>query len=175
MSNLFSIRFVSAVLALLIAGSMSHALSQTQNNTLSNEDEADIMEALIKQETKQLGGELGTVRYFSSENLSSLATSRIKNQGFWVITPFAIETQKREYVVNYVVIRSIYSKDGIVVVNVAVVAEGRPCFAPAFSLERSFSYWFKKSGNEWVGQLRRRPNPLLSPTGVANPIVPRRK
>jgi hypothetical protein len=162
---------VSAILALLIAGSMSHALSQTQSNTHSDEDEADILESLIKQETKQLGGQLGTVRYFSSENIGSLATSRIKDQGFWVITPFSIETQKRDYVVNYIAIRSILSENGIVVVNVAVVTEGRPCFAPAFSSERSFSYWFKKSGNEWVGQLGRRPSPLLSPKSIANPLL----
>jgi len=171
MTDLFSRRFVTAILTLLIAGSMSHALSQSQSNALSDEDEAEILESLIQLETKHLGGEFGAVRYFSSENIGSLSASRITKHGFWLIYPSDIERGRRDYMLNYVVIRSIYPKDGIVVVRVSVVTEGRPCFAPAFSTERSFTYWFKKSANEWVGRLVKRPSPLLFLKSIANPTV----
>ena len=171
MTNLFSRRFVTAILALLVVGSMSQTLSQTQSNTLSDEDEAVILELLIQQETKQLGAEFGAVRYFSSENLGSLSRSRITNHGFQLISPGDIETRKRDYVLNYVVIRSIHPKDGIVVVNVSVVTEGRPCFAPAFSSERAFTYWYKQNANEWVGRLVKRPSPFLFSKSIANPTV----
>ncbi len=171
MSNLFSRRFVTAILALLIVGSMSHTLSQSLSNALSDEDEAEILESLIQLETKQLGAEFGAVRYFSSENIGSLSASRITKHGFWLISPGDIQTRKRDYVLDYVVIRSIHPKDGIVVVMVSVVREGRPCFAPAFSTERSFTYWFKKSANEWVGQLVKRPSPFLFSKSLANPLV----
>jgi len=38
----------AAILGLLIAGSMSHTLAQSQSNTLSDEDEADILDSLIQ-------------------------------------------------------------------------------------------------------------------------------
>lgn len=171
MINLFSRRFVAATLALFIVGSMSHTLSQSQSNTLSDEDEAEIVESLIQLETKHFGGEFGAVRYFSSETIGSLSASRITKHGFWLISPGDIQTRKRDYMLDYVVIRGIHPKDGIVVVRVSVVTEGRPCFAPAFSSERSFTYWFKKSANEWVGRLVKRPSPFLFSKSIANPTV----
>ena len=167
MTNLFCRRFATGILALLIVGSMSRALSQS--NTLSDEDESEILESMVLLETKHLGGEFGTVRYFSSENIGSLSASRIAKHGFSLISRSDIEWRKRDYVLNYVVIRNIYRKDGVVVVRVSVVSEGRPCFAPAYSSDRSFSYWFKKSGNEWVGRLVKGPSPLLFRKSIANP------
>lgn len=171
MSNLFSRRFVTAILALFVAGSMSHNLSQTQSNTVSDQDEADILESLIQLETKQLGAEFGAVSYFSSENIGSLSASRITKHGFSLISPDYIQTRRLDYVLDYVVIRSIHPKDGIVEVRVSVVKEGRPCFAPAFSVERSFTYRFKKSANEWDGQLVKRPSPFMFSKSIANPLV----
>ena len=171
MTNLFCKRFVTGILILLIVGNTSHTLSQSPSNALSDEDEAEILESLIQLETKHLGGEFGAVRYFSSENIGSLSASRITKHGFWLIYPGDIERGRRDYMLNYVVIRSIYPKDGIVVVRVSVVTEGRPCFAPAFSTERSFTYWFKKSANEWVGRLVKRPSPLPFLKSIANPTV----
>jgi len=173
MTNLFCKRFVTGILILLIVGNTSHTLSQSQSNALSDEDEAEILESLIQLETKHLGGEFGAVRYFSSENIGSLSAARITKHGFWLIYPGDIERGRRDYMLNYVVIRSIYPKDGIVVVRVSVVTEGRPCFAPAFSTERSFTYWFKKSANEWVGRLVKRPSPFLFSKSLANPTVNR--
>lgn len=159
MSNLIIGRFVTSILALLIAGSMSHALGQ--GNVLADEDEAAILESLIKLEAKHFGAELSGIQLFSSENIGPLAALRIAKLGFSLASAGDIERGKREHVLDYAVIRSISRKDGMVTVRVSVVKEGRPCFAPAFSTERSFTYVFQKSANEWVGRLARRSSPLL--------------
>ena len=159
MSNLIIGRVVTLILALLLAGSMSHVLGQ--GNVLADEDEAAILESLIKLETNHLGAEFSGIRLFSSENIGPLAALRIAKLGFLLVSGGDIERGKHDHVLDYVVIRSIYLKDGIVTVRVSVVKEGRPCFGSAFSMERSFTYVFQKSANEWVGRLARRPSPLL--------------
>ena len=159
MSNLIIGRFVTLILALLLAGSMSHALGQ--GNVLADEDEAAILETLIKLETNRLGAEFSGIQFFSSENIGPLAVLRIRKLGFWLSSAGDIERARREHLLDYAVIRSISLKDGMVTVRVSVVKEGRPCFAPAFSTERSFTYVFQKSANEWVGRLAKRPSPLV--------------
>ena len=159
MSNLIIGRFVTLILALLLAGSLSHAVGQA--NVLADEDEAAILESLIKLETKHFGAELSGIQLFSSENIGPLAALRIAKLGFSLASAGDIERGKREQVLDYAAIRSISPKDGMVTVKVSVVKEGRPCFAPAFSTERSFTYVFTKSANEWVGRLARRSSPLL--------------
>ena len=159
MSNLIIGRFVTLILALLLAGSMSHALGQ--GNVLADEDEAAILETLIKLETNSLGAEFNVIQFFSSENIGPLAVLRIRKLGFWLSSAGDIERARREHLLDYAVIRSISLKDGMATVRVSVVKEGRPCFAPAFSTERSFTYVFQKSANEWVGRLAKRPSPLV--------------
>lgn len=149
---------MTLILALSIAGSMSHVAGQV--NVLADEDEAAIVEALIKLETTHVGGELKGVRSFSSDNIGPLAALRIPKLGFPLLSATDIERGKREQVLNYVVIRSISQKDGLVTVRVSVVTEGRACFAPAFFAERSFTYVFQKSANEWVGRLARWSSPV---------------
>lgn len=70
-----------------------------------------------------------------------------------------IERLKQEYVVDYVVIRGMSLRNGIVVVRLSTVTEGRACFATVF-WERSFTYWYKKQPTGWVGKLVKRPEPF---------------
>jgi hypothetical protein len=158
MSKLF--RFVTSILVLVMATSMSHTHGQTQSARLSDEDEAEILESLLQLATKPLDPDFGGTRTFSSENISSVSASRLKQLGFSLLWAPDIERSKREHVIDYVLIREMYPKDGIVVVRLSVVSEGRPCFAPAFSTQRSFTYYFEKSGKQWVGRLVKRPAPF---------------
>jgi len=177
MAKLFSIKFVALILALLIASSFSHTYAQ--GGVVSDEDEADILQSLIENEIKGFGSEFGTPRTFSSENISPVSVARIKKLGFWVARPSDIEMRKRDWVVNYVVIRSIHVqrtnlnsihlKDGIVVVRLSEVNEGRPCFAPAFSTQRSFTYEFQKTANGWVGRLVKKPSLFTFSKSLAFP------
>jgi len=160
MSKMFIGRFVASILALLIASSVLPTHGQSQSGVLSDEDEAEILESLLQLEIKPLGSEFGNIRTFSSDNIGSVAASRIAKNGFSLKAARDIQRWKHEHVIEYVVIRSIYLRDGIVVVRLSAVTEGRPCFAAAFSTERSFTYEFQKSAKEWVGRLVKRPVPF---------------
>ena len=161
MSKLFSARFVTSILVLLMATSMLSVQGQSQSGSLSDEDEAEILESLIQLATKPLfNPDFRNISNFSSENISSVSASRIKQHGFSLLSAGDIERMRRDYVIDYVVIRGIYPKDGVVVVKVSVVTEGRPCFGPAFSTQRPFTYEFQKSENQWVGRLVKGPTPF---------------
>ena len=177
MSKLFVTRFVAVIFALLIASSFSQTYAQS--GVVSDEAEADILQSLIENEIKGFGSEFGNPRTFSSANISPVSAARIKKLGFWVATPSDIEIRKRDWVINYVVIRSIHVqrtnlnsihlKDGIVVVRLSEVNEGQPCFAPAFSTQRSFTYEFQKTANGWVGRLVKKPSPFTFSKSLAFP------
>ena len=177
MRKLFITKFVVSILALLIASTFSP--TRAQSGVVSDEDEADILQSLIENEIKGFGSEFNAPRTFSSENISPVSAARIKKLGFWVSTASDIERRKRDWVVNYVVIKSIqlqrtnlnniHLKDGIVVVRLSEVNEGRPCFAPAFSTQRSFTYEFQKTANGWVGRLVKKPSPFTFSKSLAFP------
>ena len=160
---------MTSILVLLMATGMSHTHAQSQSSSLSDEDEADILESLLQLATKPFDSDFVSTRNFFSENISSVSASRIKQYGFSLRSPGDIESTKRDQVIEYVVIRGIYPKGGMVVVSVSVVTEGRPCFAPAFSTQRSFSYVFKKSGEQWVGRLLKGPVPFPFSRSLAIP------
>ena len=156
-STLLIGRFVASVLALLMASTLhTHA----QSRVLTDEDEADILESLLQVKIDPFGTALGNVRTFSSENISSVSATRLAKHGFSFMSSWDIERLKQDQLIYYVIIRSIYLKDGVVTLRLSVVTEGRPCFGSAFSSERSFTYEFEKSANEWVGRLVKRPTPF---------------
>lgn len=169
MGTLFIRRFVISILVILLATSMSRTYAQ--NLSLSDADEADVVEALLEFSPKQFDAGFRGITNFSTENLSSVSASRIKQHGFSLISPSEIEWRKRDYMIDYVVIRDINPKDGMVVVSVSVVTEGRPCFGSAFSTQRSFSYVFKKSGQQWVGRLLKGPTPFPFSRSLATPAL----
>ena len=158
MCKMFIRRFVASILVLLMASSVLLTNGQSQSGILTDEDEAEILESLIQSEIKPLRPEFGK-RVFSSENIGSVSATRIAKHGFSLITAREIERLKQEYVVDYVVIRSISLRNGVVVVRLSHVTEGRGCFA-SFSGELSFTYWYKKNLTGWVGKLVNRPEPF---------------
>jgi hypothetical protein len=154
MSKMFIGRFVTSILAILLASSVLLTHGQSQSEVLSDEDLAEILESLILTEKKSMGSEFGGIRTFSSENLGRVAAERLPELGFRVVPASSIRWRSPDaYVIDYIVIRSIQLREGVVVIKMSAVTEGRPCFAPAFSRERSFAYKFQKSGKEWVSEL----------------------
>jgi hypothetical protein len=157
MSTLFIGRFVALSLALLMASTLhTHA----QSRVLTGEDEADILESLLEVKIDPFGTALGGVKTFSSDNIASASATRLAKHGFSFMSSWDIQRRKQDQVIDYVIIRSIYLKDGVAVVRLSIVREGRPCFGPAFSTERSFTYEFEKTANKWVGRLVKRPTPF---------------
>jgi len=154
---MFIERFIASILVLLITSGVLLSHGQSQNDVLSDEDEAEVLESLIQLEINSLNSEFGSTRIFSSDKMSSVSATRIAKHGFSLMTAREIESLKQGYVVDYVVIRSIFLRDGIVVVRLSAVTEGRPCFAPAFSRERSLTYEFQKKPSGWGYKLVKRP------------------
>ncbi len=114
MSKLFIGRFVASVLTLLMASTL-HIYAQSR--ALTDDDEADILESLLQVKIDPFGTALGGVRTFSSENISSVSATRLAKHGFSFMSSWDIERVKQNYLVDYVIIRSIYLKDGIAVVR----------------------------------------------------------
>jgi hypothetical protein len=163
-------RLVASVIGLLFVSCASIGYGQDRPVGLSDEDEAAIVESLLHHEIKPFGTWFGNVRNFSSENMSATSETRIAKNGFTLISPVDIEQSKRNYIIEYLIIRSIYLRSNVVVVSISSVSEGRPCFAPAFSREQNFHYEFQKVSNEWVGRLVKRPAPFpFSKSLTANP------
>lgn len=161
MSNMFVGRFVALILASLIVSGVFLARGQSQSTLLSDAEKADIVESLLQLEIEAQDSEFENIRNISSDNIGSVSTTRIEKHGFSLKSAGQIESLKKDHVVEYVVIRRIYLRDGILVVRLSRVIEGRPCFSPAFSRERSFTYEYLYGSTGWVGRLVRKPLPFL--------------
>ena len=157
MCRVFIGRLLASIVALLIAGSVFLTHGQSQSSLISDADEADILESLIQSQFKAPGSEIGNIRIFSSDKISSTSAKRIAKHGLALMTGSEIRIFRQAHVVDYVVIRSIYLNEGVVVVRLSTVTEGRPCFAPPFSQQHSFTYEFKKDPFVWTGKLIKPP------------------
>lgn len=141
-----------STLVLFMASSLLARDQQSNSTPLTDDDKAKIIESVLELESKALVSEFKSVRNLLSDNIEFVAPARIYGQGFTLLTASQIRTMKMDRVVEYVVFRRIYSRDGIVFVNLSRVSEGRPCFAPSFSAEQKFTYEYHKKSGEWIAQ-----------------------
>ena len=154
-------RFVASLFIVLMLGSDLLAVGQEARG-LSREDQTKIIESAIQLEVRNQNSEFESIRKLSTENIEFVEPSRITGSGFTLITADYIRTEKVDRMIDYVVWGKIYSRDEKVFVNLSRMNEGRPCFGPAYSRERSFTYEYRRESGEWVGRLvgrRRRPFP----------------
>ena len=149
--------FAPSIVALLMMSSVlvGHG-QQAKADILSDVDKADIVESALRLELTTQNSEFVFIRSLSLENIEFLEPARISKLGF-----YEVRHLNEDQFVQYVVFRQIYSIDGIVTVVLSRMVEGgRPCFGPYLPpTERRFTYEFKKSAGEWVGQLARQPPP----------------
>jgi hypothetical protein len=157
-------RCTSAILLLSLASSSLLARGdQKKREALSNEEKAEIVESVLQLELEAQSsvGEFKYIRDLSSDNLEFLEPSRISRQGFILLNASQILNLKKNRVVEYVVFKRIDLEDGVAVVVFSRISEGRPCFAPAFSREQSFTYEYRKTSGEWTGRLIKRTPPSI--------------
>lgn len=143
------------------------ARAQMQTRGLSETDKAYVVESMLQLEADTQASEFENIRKISSDNIGSLSPARVAKLGFSVMDPAQIEIGKRDHVVEYVVIRRIDLRDGIVVIKLSRVIEGHPCFAPPFSGELSFTYEFQNTSQGWVGRLAGKPLPFMFDRGLS--------
>ena len=155
-SNQFVSRFLASILASLVASGVFLARGQGVDFPA----DAELVESLLQLEIEAQASEFKNIRNISSDNIGSISAMRITKHGFSLMAADQIETLRKDHVIEYVVIRRIYLRDGLVLVRLSRVIDGRPCFSPAFSSERSFTYEFQIGAIGWVGRLVRQTRPF---------------
>ena len=149
-------RFAAAILALLTMSCALIARGQQNNSRfLSDADKAEIVESVLQLEIEGQALEFENIRKVSSNNIGFIQASRISQHGFSLVTATQIFSLKKD-VVQYVVFRRIAARDGVVVVSLARVTEGRSCFG-SISRERRYTYEYQNEFGKWIGHLVIRP------------------
>jgi hypothetical protein len=148
-------RVLLSVLFTFMFGSIAPAHSQeNKGNILSEVDKAEIVESVLRSETKGQNFGSGVLSFpqLSSENIEFVEPSRVSAQGFVLISSQRIRELAKNQLVEYVLLRTISAKDGKAVVILSHVTEGRACFGTV-SGQRSFAYEFHKTLGKWTGEM----------------------
>jgi hypothetical protein len=154
-------RFVALIVTSLLASGVFLAHGQNQNTVLSDDAKADIVESLLQLVIEAPFSEFKYIRKISSDNIGSVPTTRIAKHGFSVLSADQIRTLRNDnFLVEYVILRRMDLRGSVVTVNLSRVIEGRPCFAPPFFREESFTYEYKEGAKGWVGRLVQKPLPF---------------
>ena len=147
-------RFVTSVLCtLMLSGLMPARGQKSPTSFLADADKADVLESALQLQLQAQRSEFGNVRDLSSDNLKFIDPARLSRLGFVLLDAEQLRARARNNVIDYLRLRTIYPKDGKVIVTLSVVREGRPCFAPYFSSEQSFAYEYGKQSGKWAGKL----------------------
>jgi hypothetical protein len=158
-------KFVTTILMLAIAGGFLFAHGQQSTaDVLSDSDKAQIMESVLELELRTQASvpDFANIRKVSDDNIEFIEPSRLSKHGFTLVAASQLRESKKDHIVEYLVFRRVYSRDGLALVVLSRVTEGRPCFGAAFSAERTYTYESRRTSGGWVTQLIGRPAPVVS-------------
>lgn len=144
---------------------------QTNRDSLSAADKAEIVESALRLTFGSPRLEFGMPKNLSSENIEFVDATQISRLGFVLLDARQMRKLKGSQTVDYVVFRKIAYEDGIVLVALSHVTERHPCFGRNVSEQGSFTYEFHKDSGEWIGRLLHRPvfQPLVTGTLFTKP------
>src|SRR2546423_4585225 len=74
----------------------------------------------------------------------------------------ALREAQKDWVVVYLLFRKISFRDGVAVITLAQIKEGRPCFAPPMHSESSYTYEVRRTSKGLIAMLIRSPAPPMS-------------
>jgi hypothetical protein len=136
---------------------------QTTTDILSGGNKAAIVESVLELElrTQASVSDFTTIRKVSSDNIEFIEPSRLSKHAFTLVAASQLREAKKDQVVQYLLFKKIFVRDGAAVVVLSHVTEGRPCFGAAFSHERSYTYETRRTSGGWVTQLIGRPVPVF--------------
>jgi hypothetical protein len=78
------------------------------------------------------------------------------------VSASSLREAQKDHVVDYLLFRKISFRDGVVVVTLAKIKEGRPCFAPPMHSESSYTYEVRRTSKGLIATLIRSPAPPMS-------------
>ena len=151
------IKFISTLLVLLLSGVAYTHAQQPVTSLASDSDKAGIVDA-VALELRNQRADLDSVkiREVSWENIQFLEPFQLSKYGFKLVSASSLNQSKREHIVEYLVFRSIDLRNNDVAqIALSHVTEGRPCFAPSFSREQSYTYEARRTPFGWVAQMTR--------------------
>lgn len=158
------IKFCITILILAIAGGLLLAHGQHSSaGVLSDNDKIHIIESVLTLElqTQAAVTDFAHIRKVSDHNIEFIEPSRLLKHGFTLIAASQLLEAKKDHIVEYLVFKRVYSRDGVALVTLSRVTEGRPCFGEPFVAERTYSYESRQSAGGWVAQLIGKPaNPI---------------
>ena len=156
---------VVCTILILVLGLVAFARGQqTSSGGLSDVDKTAIIEAALNLELRNQRTipYYGSIRAVSSENIELIEPSRLSNHGFTYVPAIELNASKIDHVIEYLLFKQILLRDGVAVVTLSRVTEGRPCFGAPFSRERRYTYEARQTVVGWIAELTQRPTPPIS-------------
>jgi hypothetical protein len=155
------IKFSSAVLLVLLAGVAVTRAQQSSRSTLSDAEKAGIAEAVfVEIESRNQGSFPFVKQPVSSYNIESLQPSQLSKHGFTLVSARSLNESKKDHMVQYLVFRKIFLRDGVAVVYLSSISEGRPCFANYAFHEFTSIYEARPTPDGWVAESKREQMPF---------------
>ena len=157
-------RVVSIILILLVGGVLAARSQQPTSDVIADADKTGIIESVLYLELRNQSSvpDFANIRDVSSENIEFVEPSRLSAHGFRVVSVGSLNAAKQNNVVEYLLFRKISLRNGVVVVVLSRVTEGRPCFGAPFSRERRYIYKVRRSPVGWIAQVIARPASPIS-------------
>jgi len=129
-------KLLSAISILLVAGVVVACGQQTVPGILSDADKTAIVESVLEVELRTQASvrDFANIRKVSSDNIEFITPSQISKLGFTIVAGSYLREWKKDRVVEYLLFKKISLRNGVAVVVLSRVTEGRPCFGAAFPL-----------------------------------------
>ena len=156
------IKFVCTISVLLVVSFTARG-QQISTVTLSDSDKAAVIESVLAAELRNQNSvpDFANIRHVSSDNIEFVERSQLSKYGFTLVAAADLRQSKKDRIVTYLLFRNISLRDGVAVVRLSRVTEGRPCFGAPISIERTFTYESRQSSGGWVAQMTARPTPSV--------------
>jgi hypothetical protein len=150
---------LSMLCALLAGGAFQVQAQGPSPFELSNEDKSAIVKSVLQQELKELKSFQGVVfeeLLVSSENIEFMEPSEMSRLGFRVIN--AALAKGSFMISEYVALKKIEASGDHVLVTLARMVEGHPCFSPPVSRAQTVVYRYHMEFGRWswTGELIRK-------------------
>ena len=157
-------RVVSIILILFVVGILAARSQQPTSDVIADADKTGIIESVLYLERRNQSSvpDFGNIRDVSSDNIEFVEPSRLSAHGFTLVSVGSLNAAKQNNIVEYLRFGKISLRNGVAVVVLSRVTEGRPCFAEPFSLERRYPYKARPSPVGWIAELITRPALPLS-------------
>ncbi len=156
---------VVSLISILLLGLVPVARGQQPaGDVLADTDKTGIIESVLSLEVRNQKSvpDFANIRAVSSENIEFVEPSRLSAHGFTFVSVGSLNAAKQNNVVEYLLFKEICLRNGVALVVLSRVTEGRPCFAPPFSRERRFTYKARRTPRGWIAEVIDRSAPSIS-------------